>query len=112
MNELLTVPIVLSTISNEYSDSYMLCNEKLMKYSVSLVMEIDELIHKGYTKEEIIMLIKESDFSAIDPELTKEESEYLKNSSIRILNIRYRYFMEEKNNQEIQSSTKKLNKKR
>ena len=92
--------IPLCVTNDEYSDYYMLSNEKLMSYSISLIMEIDELLENGYTKDEITKIIDECDFCANDPELTKEESEYLRNYSIRTLDIRYNLYIEENNKKE------------
>ena len=88
----------LLAISNDYFDDFiMFDNEKMMGYSVSLVGEIDELLNDGYTKEEISKIIQENDFTAKDPELTQEEGEFLKGYCLRLLDIRYKLYMETKN---------------
>ena len=46
----------------EFSYYDMLYNEKLLNYSVKLLLEIEELLDKGYSKEEVLDLIIESDF--------------------------------------------------
>lgn len=98
--KLFSLPLELLGINDKFMDFYMFfhifSDEKLMGYSVSLIMEIDELLDKGYTKEEIIKIINECDFTTNDPELTKEEAEYLKIYSLRALNIRYKLYIEEK----------------
>ena len=89
---------LLAGVAGGYAEDFlMLDNEKMRGYSVSLVGEIDELLNNGKTKEEIMVLIKENDFVAKDPELTKDEGEYLRDYCLRLLNIRYKLFIEEKN---------------
>ena len=89
---------LLAGIAGGYAEDFlMLDNEKMRGYSVSLVGEIDELLNNGKTKEEIMALIKENDFVAKDPELTKDEGEYLRSYCLRLLDIRYKLFIEEKN---------------
>ncbi len=89
---------LLSGIAGDYALEFlMLDNEKMRGYSVSLVGEIDELLNNGKTKEEIMAIIKENDFVAKDPELTKDEGEYLRDYCLRLLDIRYKLFIEEKN---------------
>ena len=96
---LLAFPLSIEGMMRAYNeDFFMFENEKLMSYSVSLVGEIDDLLNNGCSKEEIIELINESDFTTSDPELTKEEADYLKRYSLKILNIRYRLFLEDKEN--------------
>lgn len=94
--KLLALTMSLGQMNDIYSDYFMFSNEKLMGYSVSLVMEIDELLDKGYTKEEITKIIVECDFVTSDSELTKDEAEYLRNYSLRMLDIRYKLYLEEK----------------
>ncbi len=96
ISKLLAFAMSLGSINNKYSDYFMFSDEKLMGYSVSLVMEIDELLEKGYTKEEITKIIIECDFMANDSELTKEEAEYLRNYALRMLPIRYELYLKEK----------------
>ena len=79
-----------------YDEMMIMGDEKLMSYSISLVGEIDDLIEEGYTKEEITEIIMKNDFRINHPELTKEEAEVLRKDALRILNIRYRIHMEEK----------------
>ena len=81
---------------NTYTDYFMFSNEKLMGYSVSLIMEIDELLDKGYSKEDITIIIMECDFMKNDPELINEEAEYLRGYALRMLDIRYKLYLEEK----------------
>lgn len=88
---------LLAGIAGDYAEEFLMFdNEKMRGYSVSLVNEIDELLKQGKTKEEVVTIIKENDFVAKDPELTKDEGEYLRNYSLKILNIRYQLFVEEK----------------
>lgn len=94
--KLLALPMLLGNINNTYSEYFMFSNEKLMGYSVSLIMEIDELLDNGFTKEEINTLIMECNFINNYPELTKEEGEYLRKYSLRMLDIRYRLYLEER----------------
>ena len=101
ISKLLAMAMGLGIINGAYDDYYMFSDEKLMGYSVSLIMEIDELLDKGYKKDEIINIIKECDFCGNDSELTKEEGEYLRNYSIRMLNIRYNLYVKEKNTTKI-----------
>ncbi len=81
---------------NTYTDYYMFSDEKLMGYSVSLIMEIDDLLDSGYSREEIFKIIMECDFMANDSELTKEEAEYLRSYALRMLDVRYELYLEEK----------------
>ena len=76
-----------------YTDDYCFCNEKLLGYSVNLVCEIDDFLEEGFTKEEIISFINESDFTISDPDLSKEEGEYLRKKALSILDIRYELFV-------------------
>ena len=108
INKLLAIPLALGMINGEYQDYYMFGNEKLMSYSVSLLIEVDELLESGYTKDEIITMIKESDFCEKDPNLTKEESEYLKSYSIRMLDVRYRLYMEKNSIKKLYKNDKSL----
>ena len=86
---------LLAGIAGDYAEEFLMFdNEKMRGYSVSLVNEIDELLKQGKTKEEVVTIIKENDFVAKDPELTKDEGEYLRNYSLKILNIRYQLFVE------------------
>ena len=94
--KLLSMAMGLGCSNDIYSDYFMFNNEKMMGYSVSLVMEIDELLDIGYTKEEIIKIIMECDFTANDPELTEKEAEYLRKYSLRMLDVRYNLYVEEK----------------
>ena len=89
---------LLAGISGCYIEDFlMIDNEKMMGYSISLVEEIDWLLKEGKTKEEIETIIKENDFMSKDNELTKDESEYLRSYCLRLLGIRYKLFIEEKN---------------
>ena len=98
MSKFYIVSGMLSGLAGDYAlDFLMLDNEKMRGYSVSLVDEIDELLNNGNTKEEIATIIKENDFVAKDPELTKEEGEYLRDYCLKLLDIRYKLFIEEKN---------------
>jgi hypothetical protein len=88
---------LLAGIAGDYAEEFiMLDNEKMRGYSISLVNEIDELLEQGKTREEIVTIIKENDFVAKDPELTKDEGEYLRSYSLKLLDIRYQLFVEEK----------------
>lgn len=98
MSKFYTVSSLLSGLAGDYALEFlMLDNEKMRGYSVSLVDEIDALLNNGNTKEEIVTIIKENDFVAKDPELTKEEGEYLRDYCLKLLDIRYKLFIEEKN---------------
>ena len=91
---LLTLPAVFGTMANSYTDYIMLSNDKVLDYSISLVIEIDELLEKGYSKEEIADLIMNCDFTIKDSELTKEDNEHLKIYALRTLDIRYELYNE------------------
>ncbi len=108
--KLLALSTSLGSMNNSYGDLFMFSDEKLMPYSVSLVMEIDDLLEKGYSKEKVIDLIKGADFTLNDPELTKEEAEYLKNYSLRMLEVRYKLYTEEKNKAKEKGIAKSLKK--
>ncbi len=95
---------IATMFGGPYADDFCYFNDKLLGYSVSLVGEIDELLEAGYTKEEIITFIRESDFTLNDPELTKEDEEYLKNRSFEILDIRYELYIERKNQEDCRPS--------
>ena len=86
----------MNGLSSYYDDLMFMYDEKLMGYSVSLVIEIDDLIDKGYNKEEIRDMINDSDFRKNDKELTEEEASYLKKEAYKLLNIRYNIYEEEK----------------
>lgn len=77
-----------------YSD--MLYNDKLLNYSVKLLLEIEELLDKGYSKEEVINLIIESDFKK-NNEINKEEEKLLKEDAVRILDTRIKVRKKRKN---------------
>ena len=77
-----------------YSD--MLYNEKLLNYSVKLLLEIEELLDKGYSKEEVMNLIIESDFKK-NNEINKEEEKLLKEDAVRILDTRIKVRKKRKN---------------
>ncbi len=95
--KVLSFMLTLNNLSdNPYDDIMFMYDEKLMGYSVSLIGEIDELLDKGYSYDEIKEIIRECDFVNNDPELTKEEGEFLRKDALRILNIRYRLYEEEK----------------
>ena len=101
-NEYLNVSYLLSllmSIGNVDDTTYshfMMFDEKLMGYSVSLVIEIDDLLYNGRTKNEIIDIINDCDFQANNPELTIEEALYLKHEALRLLDIRYELYNENK----------------
>lgn len=106
--KLLSLVMGLGNLSNEelqYLD--MPFNEKLMSYSVTLVMEIDGLIEDGYSYDEIKNFIKTCDFKKNDKELTDEEEKYLRMDAYRILKIRYNIYEEEKEEQRVKEKTKK-----
>lgn len=96
--KLLTLPMMFTKMNDAYTDYFMFNNEKLRGYSVSLVIEIDELLDNGYSKEEIANLIMETDYTKSDPNLTKEEGEYLRKYSLRMLDVRYKLYIEDKKN--------------
>lgn len=88
--------IMMSIGDGTYSDYYMFSNDKLMGYSVNLIIEIDELLDMGYTEEEIGKIITKCDFMKNDFELTEEDGEYLRNYALKVLPIRYELYSEEK----------------
>ena len=79
-----------------YDELLIFADEKLMSASVSLVIEIDDLLDKGYTMPEITELIDKADFKE-KLEISEEDSEILRNHAYRLLGIRYNLYMEEKN---------------
>ena len=94
----LSLMTALSNLNdNPYNDIMMMYDERLMSYSVSLVSEIIELLDGGYSYDEIKELILECDFVKIYPELAKEEGEYLRKDALKMLDIRYQIYMEDKN---------------
>lgn len=97
ISKLLAISMALGITSGKYNDYYLFGNERLMDYSISLIIEIDELLDKGYTKDEIATIIKGCNFCNIDSELTKEEGKYLKSYSIKMLDIRYDLCIKEQN---------------
>lgn len=117
--KLLLPTMLLGNPNNLFGDYYMLNSEKLIGYSVSVVMEIDELLDKGYSKEEITSLIMRCDYTVRDQNLTKEEGECLRKYSLKMLDIRYKLYLEEKGcfdevypeSSEKDNSTKSLKKK-
>ncbi len=95
--KLLSLVMPIGNMNDQtYNDLMFMFDEKLMGYSVSLVMEIDELLDKKYTKEEIIEIINDCDFQKNDPELTCEEALYLRKEALRLLDIRYKIYMGDK----------------
>ncbi|MBQ3307045.1 MAG: hypothetical protein IJG68_02505 [Bacilli bacterium] len=96
-----------------YEDFYLFHNEKLLSYSISLISEIDHLIEQGISKDEIINIIMNCNFTEKDPRLTEGEGNYLKNYSLKLLNIRYEIYLErleyKKDKKEL-NKQKKLNK--
>ena len=83
--------------SNYYDDVMFMYDEKLMSYSVSIVGEIIELLENGYSYDEIKKLIMECEYAKVYPELTKEEISFLRKDALKMLNIRYKIYMDEKN---------------
>ena len=69
-----------------------ICNEKVFNYSVQLLTEIMELIESGYSKEKIMELIDNINVS----DMEQYELESLKLEGYRMLNIRYKIYMENK----------------
>ena len=97
MLKLLSLIMSIGNMNDQsYNDLMYMYDEKLMGYSVSLVMEIDELLDDGYTKKEIIEIINNCDFQKNDPELTCEEALYLRKESLRLLDIRYKIYLDNK----------------
>ncbi len=94
----LSLSLALATTDETYMDMYMFTNEKLTNYSVSIIIEIDNLLNEGYTKEEITEMINKTNFADQDPELTKDEANLIKNDALRILDIRHKLYLEEKDN--------------
>lgn len=97
ISKLLALTMTLGISNCMHDNFYLISEEKFMNYSVSLIMEIDDLLDMGYTKDEIVKIIKECDFCAKDAELTKEDGEYLRSYCIRMLDIRFNLYIEEKN---------------
>lgn len=87
--------------NNPYNDFLIFGDVKLLNYSVSLVLEIDDLLEQGYTKEEITELINKSNFCEKDLELSSEEGVILKKHAYHILDIRYHLFMESKKEEKV-----------
>ena len=105
----MSLPFALSSMDGDYLDSYIFCNEKLMKASVNLIIEIDELLEEGKTKEEIKTLITECDFTTSIPDITGDEVEQFRYYALKALNIRYRIYEEKK--EEEQGVQKKISEK-
>ena len=82
---------------DSYSDIMMMYDEKLMGYSISFVGEIDDLLAEGCSYDEIKELILACDFVKDNPELTMAEGEFLRREALKILAIRYRIYLENKN---------------
>ena len=91
--KLLSLSMSLGVTNSSYGDPFLLGNERLMSYSISLMMEIDELLEKGHSKEEIAELIVTSKFRDSDPTLSGEEESYLKTYSLGILDIREELYL-------------------
>ena len=88
----------IANVDNNYYDDVMfMYDEKLMSYSVSIVGEIIELLENGYSYDEIKKLIMECDYQKAYPELTDEEVAFLRKDALKMLNIRNKIYMEEKN---------------
>lgn len=94
MYKLFSLPLALGGMYSMWY--YFLGKDELMGYSVSLVMEIDELLDMGYSIEKIEEIIKKCDFVSINPYLTEEDAELLRNYSLRMLPIRYELYIKEK----------------
>ena len=106
--KLLSLIMGIGNLSNEelkYLD--MPFNEKLMSYSISLVVEIDDLIDEGYSYDEIKEFIRTCDFKKNDKDLTEEEENYLRMDAYRILKIRYNIYNEDKEEERVKEKTKK-----
>jgi len=98
--------LMLSISASCGYDSYMMmASEEFMNGSVSLVLEIDDLLDNGYSKDEIRMLIEKCDFSK-KMLLTEEETEDFRNYAYYLLNIRYNLYLDEKSGDKIK---KKIN---
>lgn len=85
--------LALSMSLSSYDD-FLLCDEKLMGYSVNLVIQINDLLDEGYTKEEIYKMIEETNFKERIDNLSDEEAIVLKNEAFRLLEIRYDIYVE------------------
>ena len=78
------------------NDDFLYLDDKMMRYSVSLVMEIDDLLDKGYKYEDIAKLIENCDFKNLDSDLDEEEIMFLRNHTFRLLDIRYELYLDDK----------------
>lgn len=102
VNKLLSLMMGIGGMNNNpYNDFLIFGDKKLLNYSVSLVLEIDDLLEQGYTKEEITELINMSNFCEKDHSLSNEEGEILKNYAYHILEIRYELFIESKKEEKV-----------
>ena len=100
--QLLSLMMGIGGMNNNYNNDFLIFgDEKLLNYSVSLVLEIDDLLEQGYTKEEITELINKSNFCEKDSELSSEEGVILKEYAYHILDIRYELFMESKKEEKV-----------
>lgn len=98
-----------NTYSSSYTDDVCFFDYKLLGYSTRLACEIDDLLEEGYTKEEISTLIRKSDFTLNNPDLTEEEGEYLKERAFYLLEIRYKLFNEKSIDNNFSKSLTKKN---
>ena len=90
---------IFATLAVTPYNTFMESNEKVMGHIFVLTSEINELLEQGYSKEEIQDLIINCNYKQKDESLTDEECKYLKNEALKILDIRYRIYLENKDNE-------------
>ena len=92
------------------SYKFMLLDQKIIDYCISLIHDIGKLQEKGYTQDELYDLIINSDFTIDHEDITREEESFLKIYAIRVLDKRFKSENEVKELDNNQSLIKKLNK--
>lgn len=81
-----------SALSGEYGESFedmiYMSREYIRDLSISLILEIRELEEKGYTYEEILMMINECNFDEYN--LSDDEKSFLRRDAQKTLKIVYK----------------------
>ena len=94
----------LSLINGNYDDFLITGDDKLLGYSMELLLEIQELIEEGYTKDEIRGMIIQTNFRKNDNNISEWEEEMLKKDALFILDIRYEIWLKNKHEKKLKKT--------
>lgn len=85
--EILAFNAIISEASGyNLEEIYYLSNPKIMDYSVSIILEIHELLDKGYSYDEILEMIEDIN---LKKELEEDEVFFLKKDARKSLKLIY-----------------------